>query len=152
MLIAENEAFMRIVVAMLISLAGLVVTLIAHPYSHKSDQTLAVAAQLALVVSFSGTSYIKVYDETVRRAAETSNPDLAVDVYGLDSSDRIVDMLLGSLLGMLAVLFGTLVHMILKGAREPTLRLLRTRREPVLSLPTECTFHGFISHGGRAAK
>jgi hypothetical protein len=146
-LIAEKDAFIRILVAMLVSLGYLVMTLIVRPYAHQSDQVLAVAAQLALVVSFSGTSYIKAYDETAQRAAATSSPDLAVDVYNFESSNGLVDMLLCFLLGMLALLVGTLVHMILKGALEPTIRLVATRREPDLSLAVRCAFHGFISHG-----
>ena len=151
-LIGENDAFIRILVAMLISLAALVLTLIVQPYIYQSDHFLAVAAQVALVVSFSGTSYIKAYDETAHRAAATSNPNLAADVYNFDSSNGLVDMLLCFLLGMLAILIGRSVQMVLKGALEPTVRLSSTGLEPELSLTALCTYHGFISHGRRVPR
>ena len=103
-----------------------------------------------LLISFVGTSYIKAYDETEREVAATSRPDVASKVFGFESSDGIATMLLCFLVAMLALLTCTLIQQIRVAVLAPTIRLVSTRREPQLSLPARCTFHGFISHGMRA--
>ena len=143
LLIDERSSFTRILVAVMVSLAVLMLLLIKQPYRHPEDQFLAVSAQFMVLCSFVGASYIKAYEE-VKDEAELAT---AQKVFDFDSSDHIVHLLFTfTILMVFPMLFFTLVYSLGKEGQVTSIRLRSTRKTPELTLHKGQRYHLFNSH------
>jgi hypothetical protein len=143
LLIDERSSFTRILVAVMVSLAVLMLLLIKQPYRHPEDQFLAVSAQFMVLCSFVGASYIKAYEE-VKDEGELA---MAQKVFDFDSSDHIVHLLLVfTVLMVFPMLFFSLAYSIRQDGYVNTIRLRSTGKVPELTLRKGQLFHLFNSH------
>ena len=147
-LVPEQKDFYRIVIAVLVSLAMLLLTLTLHPYRHSENQLLAVGSQFMLVVLFVGAGYIKAFEDTVDEVTSlgTDGVAFASSIYGFSSTESIVLMLLLFVLIMLIMFVAILVHHCVKAGHVTTIRSRATAKEPLLTLSTGQKFHLFNSH------
>ena len=72
-------------------------------------------------------------------------PYLAVEIYGFRSVDFIFGILLAFAAIMLMQLGVTVIFLVVKAGRVPTIRLKTTREEPELTLAKGQKFHLFNS-------
>uniref|UniRef100_A0A7S0J4D0 TIR domain-containing protein n=1 Tax=Calcidiscus leptoporus TaxID=127549 RepID=A0A7S0J4D0_9EUKA len=139
LLIPRQHDLGRVVVALLVCGAFLVTQMLISPFRRASDNLLAAAAQLALLIIYLAVLLVKV----CKSSADTC------EQFGLgESGGGVVVFFLGfsfaSLLSL--VLFGTV--RLLYGARQeaPLLHLKETRAVPLLSTAPGISYHMFLSH------
>ena len=62
LLVNESRAFLRIIIAVLVCVAALILTLTTKPYRHIEDQIIAVSGHAMLVIIFTGAGYVKAFE------------------------------------------------------------------------------------------
>ena len=72
-------------------------------------------------------------------------PELAVEVFDFDSSDRLVNLLIIFTISMIILLVGTLIYVITQEGRSQTARLRSTGKPQVLTLRKGHRYHLFNS-------
>ena len=145
LLIDERSAFVRLIVAVLVSSAALMFTVTKRPFRNWEDQLLATSAQFMLMIVFMGASFIKAI-EGVKERTDDKMPGTTFDVFGIDSSEHIVLMLLCFIAAIVVHLVGTLTYNIAQEGSLQTMRVRSTRRPPDLTLNEEEEYHLFLSH------
>ena len=142
LLIPEERAFVRLVVATLICSCYAVVLAVVRPYKRVEDNVLAVATSLVLLLLFLGTNWSTIF----LGIQERSGIDDANAVLGFRSLNVIVDSMI-ILVGVVLAFF--LVGAIVAArrvAKVPTIRLVSTKQPPELSIVMGLTWHLFNSH------
>jgi hypothetical protein len=145
LLIDERSAFVRLIVAVLISSAALMFTVTKRPFRNWEDQLLATSAQFMLMIVFMGASFIKAI-EGVKERTDDKMPGTTFDVFGIDSSEHIVRILLCFIAAIVVHLVGTLTYSIAQEGRLQTMRVRSTGRPPDLTLNEDEEYHLFLSH------
>ena len=137
MLIDEQHAGARVLVALLVSILFLSLEIWVQPFRRDEDNWLAHMSNLALAISYLTVLVFKMCD---------SYSD-ACDVFGF-SAEGIFSffVLFGICLLVLHVLL-SLTHLVCHAAATtPALRAVSTNSPPLLSMPKEVHFHLFVSH------
>ena len=134
-----SRKLLRSCLAILISSMYLSALCLARHFKMATDLYLACTSNLMLICCFVSGIVIKL--------CEQSNCYMLVGVFH-DSVTATAGI------GLLAVLmlickFVTIAYQIAFAQFPATLRVASTGREPELSLPAKCEFHGFMSHGAR---
>jgi len=143
LLIPEERAFLRLVVATLICSCYAVGIAAVRPYKRIEDSVLAVAMSLVLLLFFLGANWTTIY-----LGIEERHPDSeeAADILGFRSLDPIVDSLIVLVaVALLIFLIGAIVaasHI----AKVPTIRLVSNKQPPELMIAQGLTWHLFNSH------
>lgn len=140
-LIPTEMDFLRLVAALLISLAVLVLTLTARPYRRTEDNILATTSILLLNLAYVGALLVKIFEDV----SATDN-DLAQRVFGFSSTNIIVAVMLAFTVAMFLVLTAAAVHTLSSEGRMAILLLKDTRLPPTLSLAAGQKWMLFISH------
>ena len=118
LLFDETSSFVRILVGLMVSVAMLMLVVIRRPYQHYEDHYLAVSAQFMIVISFIGAMVVKVYEDVDASAEQQGVYDLSATVFGFDTSDELVNLLLAfTILMIFPFLFATLVFNLVQAAR-----------------------------------
>ena len=142
LLIPEERAFLRLVVATLICSCHVALVAATKPYKRIEDSVLAVATSLVLLLIFLGANWISIF----LRVEERTGRDDAVAVLGFSDvyamADAMVVLTVAVLLGFLVAAIAAARRM----ARKPILRLSSTKQAPELTLGTGLTWHLFNSH------
>ena len=136
------------------SLAVLMLTVHRSPYRHTEDQFLAASAQFMLLVSFTASMLIKAYEDVEVRAMQTTDPGMAAAVFGFDSSDGLVDLLIAfSVLMIFPLLFTTVGFSVIQAARAARRRADAEREAAAargrMSNPPSCSWQ---LNEGKASK
>ena len=142
LLIPEKNAFLRLVVAILVcSCSGFMLAAV-RPYKRVEDNVIAVATSLVLLLLFLGTNWSTIF-LGIEERYQGADP---ADVLGFGQLNVIVDSMI-ILVAVVLVFF--LVGAIVAARRVaeiPTIRLVSTKQPPELSIVKGLTWHLFNSH------
>ena len=142
LLIPEERAFVRLVVATLICSCYAVALAVVRPYKRVEDNVLAVATSLVLLLLFLGTNWSTIF----LGIQERSGIDDANAVLGFRSLNVIVDSMIILLAAVLAFFLVGAIVGARRVAKIPTIRLVSTKQPPEMSIGTGLTWHLFNSH------
>jgi hypothetical protein len=106
-LVDSELKFLRLLMALLVSVAFLVALLVCQPYRRKFDQTMAAGNQIVFVCLFLGGMLVLQYEEI--DAEPNVPPGLAYKLLGLRSSEEAVVTMICVALFMLVLLALTVV-------------------------------------------
>jgi hypothetical protein len=140
-LIPAERDFLRLLAALLTSLAMLVWTLTSRPYRRTEDNILATACILLLILTYFGALLIKTFEDF-----SATDKDLARRVLGFSSTDSIVGVMLTFTVVMLLILAAAAVHTLRSEGRMAILLLKETRLPPKISLVAGQKWMLFVSH------
>ena len=101
-LVDEELKFLRLLMALLVSIGFLVALLVCQPYRRKFDQTMAAGCQIVFVCLFLGGVLFLLSEEI--HAQPTLPPGLAYKLLGLHSSEQAVVMMICVAFVMLVLL------------------------------------------------
>ena len=103
LLIHSEMEFIRLLSALMISVAFLVAVLVACPYKRKLDLALAASCQVLFVCTFTGALVVWLYESLA-----SDSRALAYHFLGLRSADEAVVLMISFACAILAVLACTL--------------------------------------------
>ena len=143
LLIPEERAFLRLVVATLICSCYAVGLAAVRPYKRIEDSVLAVAMSLVLLLFFLGANWTTIYLSIEERHPDSEE---AADILGFSSLNGIVDsMIVLVAVALLIFLIGAIVAA-RRVAKVATIRLISNRQPPQLTIARGLTWHLFNSH------
>ena len=143
LLIPEERAFVRLVVATLICSCYAVALAVVRPYKRVEDNVLAVATSLVLLLLFLGANWSTIFLSIEERHPDTAE---AAAVLGFGKLNVIVNSMIG-LVAVVLVFFSIgAVVAARRVAKIPTIRLVSTKQPPELSIVMGLTWHLFNSH------
>jgi hypothetical protein len=148
LLIDEANSFVRILVGLMVSVTMFTITVIRKPYRHMEDHYLAISAQFMIVMSFIGAMAVKVYEDVDARARQRgTDVDEAVAIFGIDSSDELVNLLLVfTILMIFPCLLTTVSYNVAQEGRVLTILVSATGKPPELTMHKGQRYHLFNSH------
>jgi hypothetical protein len=150
LLIDETSSFVRILIGLMFSLVIFTLTVIRRPYRHWEDHYFAVSSQFMIVVSFIGAMAVKLYEDVNALAEQQGVYDLSTAVFGFDSSEGIVNLLLSfTVLMICPLLLSTLVYKVAQEGPVLTCLLRSTHKPPELTLMKGQKYHLFNSRARR---
>lgn len=143
LLISDEVAFLRLLVALLFSLTLLFTQIYVRPYRNKQAEVLAAAVQTVATVLIVGYAYLFIWE---RFEALLSERSLVVWVMAFGSPSTIAAVLVA----LVAVLATAALAAIARDALYDTAScdfvLATTRTPPELSIKPHQKFHLFLSH------
>jgi len=142
LLIPEERAFVRLVVATLVCVCYSVAIAIVRPYNRVEDDVLAVATSLVLLLFFLGANWTTIF-LGIEERYQGADP---ADVLGFSSLTGLVNSMI-ALVGAVLIFF--LIGAIFAArrvAKLPTFRLVSTKQLPELTLAHGLKWHLFNSH------
>ncbi|EOD07115.1 hypothetical protein EMIHUDRAFT_448489 [Emiliania huxleyi CCMP1516] len=142
LLIPEERAFVRLVVATLICSCYAVALAVVRPYKRVEDNVLAVATSLVLLLLFLGTNWSTIF-LGIQERYQGADP---ADVLGFRSLNVIVDSMIILVAVVLAFFLVGAIIAARRVAKVPTIRLVSTKQPPELSIVRGLTWHLFNSH------
>ena len=145
LLLPARLSMLRLMWALLLSIAYLVLLQAARPFNELSNHFFAVAVHTLLCFTFVLALLFKVSDEFVGEDAKER-------FFGLPNTVPLVVSIVGlnfAVLGLLGIQLGLQLRV---DARLPTLRLKATRGAPELVLGAGERQHTFLSHVWRTAQ
>ena len=138
----DDRVFLRTILATVTSICSLTLLLSTHPYVRSEDSLLAAATQLALVLSFLGAGYVRLFNDFSLFLDEA----VVRYVMAFDSTAQVVIPLISVTLGMLVVMVGIVVKRISMEGSTPTIRIVETGVAPELTVEKGHKWHLFLSH------
>ena len=138
LLLPQRLAYLRLIVAVVLSIAHIVLLLAAKPYRQKSTAFFALAVSISLLSTLFAALQVKVQSSLLWWQKKQLFG--AMDVYGITLFILVANFLVISV--ALVLLIGAL-H---REAHQPRLRLTETGREPELTLKAHHRYHVFLSH------
>jgi len=142
LLIPEERAFLRLVVATLICSCYSVALAAVRPYKRVEDNVLAVAMSLVLLLFFLGANWISCF-LGIEERYEDADP---ADVLGFGKLDPVVDSMIVLVTAALLIFLIGAVVAARRVAKVPTIRLVSDKQPPELMLAIGLTWHLFNSH------
>jgi len=143
LLIPEERAFVRLVVATLVCVCYSVAIAIVRPYNRVEDDVLAVATSLVLLLLFLGASWTTTFLGIEERHPDTEEAAAILGFGKLNGGVNTMLVLVG--VTVLFFLIGAVVAA-RRVAKVPTIRLVSTKQPPELSIVLGLTWHLFNSH------
>ena len=142
LLIPEERAFVRLVVATLICSCYAVALAVVRPYKRVEDNVVAVATSLVLLLLFLGTNWSTTF-LGIQERYQGADP---ADVLGFRSLNVIVDSMIILVAVVLAFFLVGAIIAARRVAKIPTIRLVSNKQPPELSIVRGLTWHLFNSH------
>ena len=142
LLIPEERAFLRLVVATLVCSCYAVALAVVRPYKRVEDNVIAVATSLVLLLLFLGTNWSTTF-LGIQERYQGADP---ADVLGFRSLNVIVDSMIILVAVVLAFFLVGAIAAARRVAKIPTIRLVSTKQPPELSIVRGLTWHLFNSH------
>ena len=143
LLIPEERAFVRLVVATLICSCYVALVGATQPFKRVEDDALAVASSLVLLLFFLGANWTTIYLGIEERYP---NAEAAAALFGFNNLNAVVD----SMIVLVAIVFPIAIaggiFAVRNVAKIPTIRLDSSRQKPELTLALGLTWHLFNSH------
>jgi len=142
LLIPTSLTFIRLVVALLLSQISLTLVLSVKPYLRPEDDLLAAASHLALVLIFTGSTYIRVYEKF------SLDIDLSVvqRELGFTSVTYVALPIIAAILVMIPLLLYVVVDILSKEGSHASILVASTRLPPELTVHKGQKWHLFLSH------
>ena len=140
LLIPTEKTFLRLVVALLFSVASLVVLLSISPYKRPEDTVLAGGCQLTLIFAFIGATYISLFNEF---ELETSTA-VAQRAMVFSSTTVVAMPLIVITLAMAMAMLLVVMVIIRMQGRVQSICLTSTRMPPELTLESGQKWHLFL--------
>jgi len=134
-----SSKLLRLVVASVVSALFLAALALARPFKQSDDLFLACIANLLLTCCFMLGTVVKLCESAAYE-------DMCKTLVGFDSARGASAFVIALTAAMLIISLLVVVLKTASAVRMPTIRLASSGRPPVLELPPECHFHGFISH------
>ena len=142
LLVPVEQSFLRLVIALLISIVFLLVLLSLRPYLRVEDNLIAGAAQASCVFIFIGAILTRLFVEF----SDVTQDGVVTDIMAFDSPDTIAASLVLVTFAVLIFSFSTMLLLLQKEGHIPTIRTVQTHTAPELSLPEGGKWHCFLSH------
>lgn len=144
LLIPNEKSFLRLILAVLVSIASLLATMLCSPYRRREGNLLAVLSLFLLLVTYLISLFIKLLEELARHA----EPDEFHAVYsqGIGSSGEEGALLLLLVFIMLLVLLLSVAWPLRNERWLRPLLLVASGLPPVLSLAPEHRWMMYLSH------
>ena len=142
LLIPEERAFVRLVVATLVCSCYAVALAAVRPYKRVEDNVIAVATSLVLLLLFLGTNWSTIF-LGIEERYQGADP---ADVLGFGQLNVIVDSMIILVAVVLAFFLVGAIIAARRVAKIPTIRLVSTKQPPELSIVRGLTWHLFNSH------
>ena len=143
LLIPEERAFVRLVVATLICSCYAVALAVVRPYKRVEDNVLAVATSLVLLLLFLGTNWSTIFLGIKERSGGV---DDANAVLGFRSLNGVVNSMIVLIAVVLAFFLVGAIVAARRVAKIPKIRLVSTKQPPELNIVLGLTWHLFNSH------
>ncbi|EOD36875.1 hypothetical protein EMIHUDRAFT_201153 [Emiliania huxleyi CCMP1516] len=148
--IPESAAFLRLAVALVVSVLFLISQMLLVPYKAEVIQFLSCAAQLVIIVLLIGSTFMYLHEQfsvaIASAAVETGDTDPVVSVLVFESLENIAVLCFAAMavlaLGLSAL---TVRSMVLRG-KDELLRLKATKARPQVSIARGLKYHLFLSH------
>jgi hypothetical protein len=106
-LVNKELKFMRLLMALLLTIGFLVTLNVCRPYRRKFDQTMAAGCQVVFVCIFLGGMVVLLFEDIDSHARVL--PGHATELLGLSSSEEAVAMMICVAFGMLVLLGLTVI-------------------------------------------
>ena len=120
LLIPTSQTFLRLVVAIVLSIASLTLLLSVRPYRRAEENELAAGCQLTLVFGFIGACFIRLYEDL----QELGVGEVVVqDAMVFTSTTAITSPLLTVNLGMVVLMLAIMVSIIVNEESLPAVRV-----------------------------
>ena len=142
LLVDEKRAFLRLIIAVLISACYAVFVMLTRPYRRFEDDMFAAGASLMLLLIFVGADWTNLFLAIEERTTIVD----ASAIIGLDNTDPIVNTLIILVFSMFALFAATTVAGIRRLSGIQTIRLVENKLVPELTLASEMKWHIFNSH------
>jgi hypothetical protein len=142
LMLPDDRVFLRLVVATLLSVGSLTLLLSTRPYKRGEDSLLSAGCQLALVFSFIGASYIRLFVEFSRYLPYS----VVRRVMAFESTTQLAALLISLTLVMAAVMLVMMIQLIRKEGSRQTIRLVTTNMPPQLTVEKNQKWALFLSH------
>ena len=151
LLIEEEKHFLRLIVAVLLSLTYFVAIMRIQPYSRAEDNFLACGAQVALVCIFMGSGLIECFNFIVDQHPDKVTGNTAASAaMGISSRVNIVVVVILFTVGMLLLL---IIAIVVNGMREYRQSIAKAKwacaldkETPLFVWERELTYACFLSH------
>jgi len=147
LLISAEQQFLRLLAALIISIAFLVAILACSPHKRKFDAGMAAGAQVLFVCLFMGGIMVRLYEDIANDAV--GSPALAYRFLGLRSSDEAIYLMIVIAFAMVALLSFTLVgecYMLQVQQRLESKWSVCTIDPPHTNWKPRNIYAGFLSH------
>ena len=145
---STEQTFLRLVVALLVSVVSLVLLLSIRPYRRSEDNLLAAGCQLVLVLSFIGALLIRLFEEF--SLGYSTVVVQRVMVFRSASAIAIPLLFLTMMMSILMLLIMAVI--IRKEGNQPTIRLESSGAPPEMTLLPWQRWHLFLSHTWASAQ
>ena len=142
LLIPTEISFIRLMVALLLSITSLVLLLSIRPYRKQVDTMYAAGCQLVLISSFIGAILIRLFE-----GFSSYLPAAVVEREMVFSSSMVIALpLLVLTVAMAAAMLVIVFSIIQNEGHQPTIHLVATGMPPELTLIQGHLWHLFLSH------
>ena len=142
LLIPEERAFVRLVVATLVCVCYSVAIALVRPYNRVEDDVLAVATSLVLLLFFLGANWTTIF-LGIEERYQGADP---ADVLGFSSLTGLVNSMIALVAAVLIFFLIGAIFAARRVAKLPTFRLVSTNQQPELTLAHGIKWHLFNSH------
>ena len=144
LLVPQQLNFLRIVLALLLSICYLVLLPAASPFRSSSTHFVATVTSVSLCCTYFAALLVKVIDSD---SVETSNDGtVRAHFFGFDSAFPITLIILAFNFGVLGITFLFFVQQAYADMHAPVLRLRSTGHRPELGLAPHHAWAMFLSH------
>ena len=142
LLIPNEKMFLRLVVALLLSIASLALLLSVSPYKRPEDTVLAAGCQLTLIFAFVGGTYIRLFHEFELVSGTATTTRIMV----FTSTSAVAMPLVFLTLAMAMLMLWITAALVRAQEKLPSIRLSSTNMPPELTLEKQQKWHLFLSH------
>ena len=143
LLIPEERAFLRLVVATLICSFYVALVAATKPHKRVEDSVLAVAMSLVLLLFFLGANWTTIYLSIEERHPDSEE---AAAILGISNLGPLVDSLIALVAVALVIFLIGAIVAVRRVAKVPTIRLVSNKQPPELMIARGLTWHLFNSH------
>eukprot|EP00966_Prymnesium_polylepis_P137904 3186902-Prymnesium_polylepis.2 len=151
LLIPTEDTFLRLVIALLLSIASLTLLLSVNPYARPEGaphNVLAASCQLTLIFGFTGATYIRLFHEIER----VNGAVIVERIMFFSSTTAVALPLVIVTLGMMVLILAIVVGIVLREGHVQTIRLVATHMPPELKLDRGQRWHLLLSHTWASAQ
>ena len=144
-LIPFQYALVRLITAILVALAHLVLLLSASPYRQTTTTLVALSTSFSLLCTLFAALLVRLFDEIDFLRATFNLNEIGTNP--LPGNDGILKLTVIILCFNFSVLAIAAAFIFVEGRNVKTLRVRSHGRSPTLSLAADKRYHLFISHG-----
>jgi len=145
-LIPPEYGFLRIIMALLVSMSYSVLLAHAVPFKRQEHNVMALLSQSLLIAYLMGVLCIKLFQDASDFGLSLGYPRLASDLIGLSSDGAISNVLVAATFVLILVFVAILVVQATRLHKGAIILLAATKRPPDLTLADAMKYHLFLSH------